>query len=263
MKPNISEFSYGYALTDELMHSPGSSIQGVPIFPSLYQEGQLGGGYDVRLNRPGVPLFLQFKLSDRMKSRGCREHGHGTLTIPCYRMSLRPSRHSDQHALLLELEGKGNEVYYSAPAFHEPQELDAAYLNAQVRQRSMWIRPHAIGPLPDDKDHHVSFNQPGSQWFRFSTPVELRDANTYESFETHVRERLLHEGKRSAADSMERVAEHLVEILEIRKDFERQDRAILRDKLAAADSLTRAAYLSATFLECALFVMQSKVVDAG
>ena len=40
MKPNISEFSYGYALTDELVHSPGSHLVGAPVFPSLYQEGQ-------------------------------------------------------------------------------------------------------------------------------------------------------------------------------------------------------------------------------
>jgi hypothetical protein len=39
MKPDISEFSYGYALTEELMNDIGSSFRTVPVFPSLYQEG--------------------------------------------------------------------------------------------------------------------------------------------------------------------------------------------------------------------------------
>ena len=66
MKPQISEFSYGYALTDELIHWHGTNLTAAPIFPSLYQEGQVGGGYDLMLQRPGLPLFLQFKLADCM-----------------------------------------------------------------------------------------------------------------------------------------------------------------------------------------------------
>ena len=49
MKPNISEFIYGYALTSELISWHGTSITAAPVFPSLYQEGQAGGGYDVML----------------------------------------------------------------------------------------------------------------------------------------------------------------------------------------------------------------------
>ncbi len=230
----------------------------MPLFPSLYQEGQRGGGYDVRLNRPGVPLFLQFKLSERMSSRGCREHKSGVISTPCYRMSLRPSRHSDQHALLLDLERKRNEVYYSAPAFHEPHELDAAYSTKQVRQRSIWIRPQTIGQLPDDKDHHVSFTQPGGSWFFFSEPRRMEVSNHYESLESRVRERLVQEDEHPALKSLETLADRLVEILDERNAFQRQDRTVLRNKVVAENPLARAAYLSATFFECALFVMQSK-----
>jgi len=41
MKPQVSEFSYGYALTGELIHWQGTNLTAVPISPSLYQEGQL------------------------------------------------------------------------------------------------------------------------------------------------------------------------------------------------------------------------------
>ena len=163
MKPNISEFSYGYAITEELIHWNGTNITAAPVFPSLYEEGQPGGGYDVMLKRPGIPLFLQFKLSDFMVRSTAQECQDGLFTIPFYRMHLRPSRYSAQHEMLLDLEKDGNEVYYSAPAFHEPVELNEAYINHQVKVRSIWLRPSWIGYLRDGENHHVAFKHPGDR----------------------------------------------------------------------------------------------------
>ena len=81
MKPNLSEFSYGYALTDELIHRHGLPLIAAPVFPSLYQEGQPGGGYDLLLERPGFPLFLQFKLADRMVKGTANEVKSGFLSL--------------------------------------------------------------------------------------------------------------------------------------------------------------------------------------
>ncbi len=129
MTPNISEFSYGYALTEELIKGFGKSITSAPVFPSLYQEGKTGGGWDVKLDKGGIPLFLQFKLSHFMKNANANERKNGTFSSPYYRMHIRPITHSKQHELLLDLENTGNVVYYSAPGFHEPDELNDAYLN--------------------------------------------------------------------------------------------------------------------------------------
>ncbi len=86
MKPNISEFSYGYALTSELVRLFGIKGVGAPVFPSLREEGNLG--YDVQI--PGLPLFLQFKLSDEMVSSTA--HQSDLLGVPHLRMHLRPLR---------------------------------------------------------------------------------------------------------------------------------------------------------------------------
>lgn len=150
MKPNISEFSYGYALTSELVEILKYKGVGAPVFPSLKDEGTLG--YDVKL--PGVPVFLQFKLSDRMVSGAANEAD--LLGVPHFRMHLRPLRHSDQHDLLIALEAQGNAVFYACPEFTEPDELNDAYDKAQVLGRSMLLSPSAIGPL-DGGDHHVAF----------------------------------------------------------------------------------------------------------
>src|SRR5436190_10639379 len=113
MRPLLSEFSFGYALTEELVAGALGGLVAAPIFPSLLQEGHAGGGYDLQLPLAGAPLYLQFKLSDCMVYRSAAEwndFGHSY-----YRMHLRPQRHSEQHRMLCDLEATGNEVYYVAP----------------------------------------------------------------------------------------------------------------------------------------------------
>lgn len=116
MKPNISEFSYGYALTDELVHASGITITGAPVFPSLYSEGQAGGGWDVRIDRPGVPLFLQFKLSDKMKRGNCRERANTGLAF---------------HAI---------ECIFARRGFHDS--MSCFWTSRRKGKRSTILRPH-------------------------------------------------------------------------------------------------------------------------
>ena len=59
MKPLFSEFSYGYAVTEDIVRS-NNPLKAAPIFPSLRNEGTQGG-FDVKLDLPGSPLFLQFQ----------------------------------------------------------------------------------------------------------------------------------------------------------------------------------------------------------
>jgi len=92
-------------------------VSAAPLFLSLKQEGQAGGGYDVKLNFQGCILFLQFKLTDRMERASAREVREGVLTTPLFRMHLRSSARSDQHQLLLDLETAGNAVAYVAATF--------------------------------------------------------------------------------------------------------------------------------------------------
>jgi hypothetical protein len=66
MNPDFSEFSYGYAVTEELVASLKATVVAAPIFPSLYEEGKKGGGYDVKIPLSGKPIFLQFKLSNHL-----------------------------------------------------------------------------------------------------------------------------------------------------------------------------------------------------
>src|SRR5262245_32513326 len=67
MDSHISEFSYGYTLTSELMALFALKEVGAPEFPTQNAEGNVGGGWDMKL--PGLPIYLQFKRAARMVRR--------------------------------------------------------------------------------------------------------------------------------------------------------------------------------------------------
>lgn len=157
MTPEISEFSYGFALTNEIVG--WSALRAAPIFPSLIEEGKKGGGYDVKLDTPGVPLYLQFKRADCMKRRSAKEISRygAALSVPFYRFSITESGKSDQHAMLLELDDGTSNVFYAAPRFHELEEINHAWAAKEVAGRSIFVRPKVIGAL-NSESHHVAFD---------------------------------------------------------------------------------------------------------
>lgn len=255
MKPNISEFSYGYAITEELIHWHGTNITAAPVLPSLYQEGQPGGGWDVMLDRGGIPLFLQFKLSDCMSRRSAYECQEGWFFPPFYRMDIRPARFSSQHEMLLDLENGGNEVYYSAPAFHEPWELNQAYLSHNVKNLSIWLRPSWIGSLPDEWDHHVAFQQPGNKRFcSESRPIE--DQADIKSFSERITASIKKRGSFSLNNqSLTDIAEQITEISRKRHDIPLEVYETTRQETKAWRALDRIAFYSNMFLGAQLFIV--------
>lgn len=258
MRPNISEYSYGYALTDELIHWHGTRLTAAPVFPSLYQEGQAGGGYDVRLDRPGFPLFLQFKLADYLIRSNAREALSGLMTIPYYRMHIRASRQSQQHEMLLELESGDQEVYYSAPAFHEPRELNDAYSRHQVKQRSLWLRPSWIGPLPDGDDHYIAFQLPGPKFF-CSKPTIIDQAADYESFFNHAGMVLRQKGLTSLTRGRIEKLDQLVKNVAWKKrEIPQDDFQQTAERLSDLPPLRRIAYYAHTFLDAELFLIYER-----
>lgn len=175
MRPDISEFSYGYALTEQLVRDFGPG-KAAPRFPSLIKEGSLG--YDLKLETPvRGSLFLQFKLSDRMIRKSVpeiRKYGLFPPGTEFFRMHLRPRRSSMQHDLLCGLAAKGERVYYAAPEFDTPADLDEAYRTKSVMQKSAFFAPLEIGRLAGTEPHHVSFLPGEAFGWLFSEPVKVR-----------------------------------------------------------------------------------------
>lgn len=155
MISEFTEFSYGFAVTHELILQNSGNVVAAPEFPSLIREGQAGGGYDVRLNF-GTFLFLQFKLSEFMY--GGRALYGSLIGLPYYKFWVTPRWQSQQHRMLVDLENAGQQVYYAAPIFHLQTDFNAEFQGNTVVNRSIFISPAEIGHLADDDDHCLVFN---------------------------------------------------------------------------------------------------------
>jgi hypothetical protein len=159
MKLGYTEFSFGYAFTENLIRSSAAGPKSAPVFPNLVQEANKG--YDVHIDLPGLPLFFQYKLPELMKRSTAFEiatHNLAGLTVPFFRMPLMPSGLSKQHELLIELEKKYPQtVLYASPGLCDRRAFNRAYTKGEVHRRSIFFSPREIGPLPDDKSHSVAY----------------------------------------------------------------------------------------------------------
>ncbi len=162
MKPEFSEFSFGFALSYEIMNGLQPQITGVPLFPSLVQEAELG--WDVNFKPTGWPLFLQFKLSDHMQRSRARYWSlYGS---PYFSIAIRRRDHSQQHNLLKALATFEPEVYYAAPAFYREADFNTAFVSNTMTVQTMFIPLASLPSLDDDDQHHVTFptNPSGFSW---------------------------------------------------------------------------------------------------
>lgn len=178
MISDISEFSYGFALTNEIVG--WTRLNAAPVFPSLIEEGKQGGGYDLKLDAPGIALYLQFKRADCMTKSNANEIKKHKLPLsrPFYRFPITERNKSFQHTSLVTLDGGKNLVFYAAPRFHLVSEINEAWHAKDVAARSIFIRPRDIGLIVDDEKHHVAYDK--DQAFFCSDPREVT-AETAES----------------------------------------------------------------------------------
>ncbi len=174
----FSEFSYGYALTDNILHSGLPATATAPVFPSLIAEGSSGGGYDVQIPLHPVPIFLQFKIPQVVWRRSFKMPAG--FTKPYLRMHLRTKR-PNQHRLLLDLEASGKLVAYATPDFWQTNQLDAYFAAQEVPVRTRYFTPSEIGPL-DDKQHQVAYCTGNPTAWLFSEPHKLDGRFDAESF---------------------------------------------------------------------------------
>lgn len=268
MDPTFSEFSYGYALTEELACGVLGQMVGAPIFPSLYGEGQPGGGYDVKLPIQGAPLFLQFKLSHYLKRSTASEWDY--FGCPYFRMYLRPLRHSQQHNLLLDLERRANEVYYATPRFHTAEELNDAYIGGSVLYNSGFCRPMDIGRLSDKEQHYIVFERYGAKAYLFSTkPKEVHSFYSGETFIENVVSRTSEKTRLVDEKFFDSIAHEIINgLLDRTKQWEERKRlqalrAELESKRTRETKARFVGYLTRAYFDAELFVVGEPPITSG
>src|SRR5262245_33903082 len=154
MKRKVSEFSYGFVLTHELVNAYGYLRTDAPHGSrGVRKKGvEDGAGAAPR----GYPLFLQFKASEYMKRRNAGESK--LVGLPYFRFALHRKTQSNQHKLLIELEKKGYAVFYATPKIHEAVNLNGAFFERQIVAFSLFVNPGEIGEAPDNNNRRVVFS---------------------------------------------------------------------------------------------------------
>jgi hypothetical protein len=167
MKTGISEFSYGFAFTNNFLSSYGPTLK-APHFPSLIDEAKLG--YDVRLDWPGEVLIFQFKVPVFL---GSKAKQHSLFGQSYFRYSLHQL--GKQHNVLF---GVANEikdcVFYASPDLVNVQEFHSEYTNENITNRSVFIDPLDIGRIADAKPHTISYSKNCSHAYFCSEPRRIR-----------------------------------------------------------------------------------------
>lgn len=175
MKTGITEFSFGYAFTENLIRQSQTGPSNAPHFPNLIQEATLG--YDVRIDMPAVPLFFQYKVPDLITRRSAREIVNYRLPIrvPYFRMPLMRRDKSRQHQLLVSLENsRPGSVYYASPLMQSVVGFNRCYAACAVHNFSALFSPSEIGPLPDNREHVVAYERESQLAWFCSEPRKIK-----------------------------------------------------------------------------------------
>lgn len=188
--PDFSEFTFGYAIVRQIEEVLGGRTI-APSFPTPHEEA--GKGYDVSILNSGIPLFIQFKRSEVMRNRSCREYKDekAYLEFPIFRMHLHKSNAFKQHFLMQDLESSGNVAVYCTSAVEDKDELDALYGAGRIFAASTWFSPQEIKLPSLDEPHHVSFSRNDKTAWIYSnagTPI-VRASLSLEDVLTNLRQR--------------------------------------------------------------------------
>ncbi len=253
-QPDFSENSYGFALTLEISMALGPNIRAAPCFPTLREEGATGGGYDVKLTRPGVPLLIQFKRPDVMVSKAAKEFKKDRLNLdlPFYRMPLRTSGSSRQHDMLLQHCQSGNEVYYACPIFDSEEDFNQHFLNGVVSEHSIFVDPADVGPLSQEP-HFLSYSSRHEAWKYSEKPEYVEGDRSKEAMYRNVKEALAKEGDHPVAERMEGYLAGLRTLLGETLGY----KFLGEPPADPVDIVRQAATLSRAYLGAELFVAQS------
>jgi hypothetical protein len=248
MKRKVSEFSYGFVLTHELVNAYGYLPTDAPQSSRKRKKKETGGDAD---NTPrGYPLFLQFKASEYMKRRNAGESK--LVGLPYFRFALHRKTQSNQHQLLIELEKRGGAVFYATPKIHEAVNLNSAFFDHQVVALSLFVSPSEIGELPDNGSHRVVFSGRSDDVYFCSKPRRLAGVIQGGVFAESV-ERLVSELEPQLLDDefFRLLAEDMVSLVSPnRRIFDE----LSRGKVEMSAS-TFANYLAKTLFDCELLII--------
>lgn len=156
MKSEFSEFTYGFLLCTEIINRQRkrNTSTNIPKFPSLIAEAKIG--YDVKIPRRGLPLFLQFKLAQYLKPNS-RAMCSKSYSQDFFRITLYRRTKSQQHNLLCRLARTFPHVYYASPSFYLQRDFNQYFINESIKENSAFIPLRRLSEITDDDEHYLTY----------------------------------------------------------------------------------------------------------
>jgi hypothetical protein len=155
LQADFSESTFGFGVAHAIQRVADTSKMGPPIFPSLRQEKRLG--FDVAF--PGLHLFLQFKLSQRMtRANALQWKSHWNKEYLRFDLRHKSPRDS-QHNLLARFSASFPYfiVRYCAPLFVSGRDFTTYHVRRTLLENCLWLDPARLGTLKDRDRHCVTF----------------------------------------------------------------------------------------------------------
>jgi len=160
----------------------------------------------------------------------------------------------------MQLELNNNDVYYVAPEFHTPDELNDAYVNRNVFDRSAFFSPLGIGILPDDEYHYVVFKIGSPRAYFCSQAPKKREIKFYtsEGFLYEVVPELERRRKRINEEFFDTTVDRIIGALKETKTDVRIIDRYRKDQVSLYDKAQFTAYLTRTYFDTEFFIVGSK-----
>ena len=178
MEAEFSAFSYGTALSWELVRAQDLEIAAMPLLPTAPEQEQSGD--DTGFRGAGSLVLLHFKAVEYMLTP--RARGWAAHEERFFRLTVPPRSHSSLHGLLRCLSQVETEVYYAAPAFHRQREFARDFALGRIVEESVFIPLSLLPDLSDDAPHYITYRRdlPGFRWHAgpsdyFDVPVTGSD----------------------------------------------------------------------------------------
>ena len=165
----ISEFTFAFAFLQEQTVRKWGHLKVAPILPSLYKEGNLG--WDAKLPTRGADYYYQFKLTDYLYRGNASYIRSGIYSDAYYRIALHRADTNRQHRLLKVLADRHPRTYYVAPEVRSLEKFNEHFLNRDVVGASRMIPLASCGPIRDDRQHYITFQQGCSTFMEHSEPT--------------------------------------------------------------------------------------------
>ena len=155
MSPDFSEFSFGFAFTNEYIRRNPGLIAALEL-PSLIREAEKGA--DLKLAYRGHAKYFQFKLSAYMSRSNAMHWSFHNRSHYRVRVSSKSrSGERTQHRQLKRLAETTKHVLYIAPKFHSETDFNNLFLRGRITDNSMWSPLRDLPWATDNEVHYLTF----------------------------------------------------------------------------------------------------------